>query len=1060
MFAANLVSVIIPVYNTKQYLREAIESAVKQSHKYVEVIVIDDGSTDGSKSEITKLARQYARVVVIRQENSGQSAARNSGLAHAKGSYYWFLDSDDVLERNAIRNAVASLKQTGSDFTVAPYRMLYPGGALRQPGRWIVQAHSAEKLSVTLEDVPVVLVNQIACGKLFRASFWNRHELRFIEGKIFEDQYLNTQAYVRATGFDILTQPAIRWRKRAEGGSTTDQVAKVENLLARFEAASYALALLDTYSKSVRDERALQYLSNGTFTLGQILDGEEGYWDVLSSNIPALTDGLDLKLLVQRCSLRDRILYALILMGDRSSATALLNQVTGAWVHAFPTRAGRNGAFHLDVSGAIPNEVVQKLPDWATQLAETDLVPVAQITRLEQDVDGLAVHGFVYISNIDFALTPWDLQVFLRRSNGSSIQVGHVALKSKAANALSGNQRISYESSGFSVRIAAKTIDQICVGYLFAGPVELAFRLRLGSREYSGVFSSAQYAIPAQLRSTQATNTVGLSLSLKAGKSLAIQPAGFAGVRGNALDEIPSAMTVSLAGIDSEALRVRIGIPKGPIVSELSAFLEGVSGSISGELESSSVSELVYRFPFISEVGVGWKSTRVSSGKYLLKIFESEAAAPVKYQGIADTFDSAHAEVRDEFSAYTWEVTASREFELRISDSQQSKLEHWKHLQSYRNSSEAVTCGLYYFQCLNGEIVNDSQFAIATRLKFERPDCRIVWGVNSASVTVPAGHEAVFIGSSEYFVVLQQAQLICVNHELPSYFTKAPGQLVVQTFHGHPFKTMGVPRWRHLGFSESKVKRSNITRRQWDLLLASGPTASKLYKEAFPFGYEVVERGMPRNDSLVNADSLATRRRVRETLGVEEGETLVLFAPTWRDYLTSDPWRSELPESLDLASLLPTLPKGIRLLYRGHPSHVRSEKFSKPIDPNVIDVSRYREINDLILASDAAVLDYSSLRFDYALVGKPMAFFIPDYQKYFAVTPPLFDYFDGLPGPVCLTAEDVLAFFTDVISEKALIRWRAAIEAFASAYAPYDDGLATERVARELLKHLDRLATE
>ena len=91
------VSVIIPVYNVEKYLRECLDSVVTQDLDDIEIICINDGSTDGSAGILSEYATQYEKLFILDKENSGLSAARNSGLSVAKGKYILFLDSDDFL---------------------------------------------------------------------------------------------------------------------------------------------------------------------------------------------------------------------------------------------------------------------------------------------------------------------------------------------------------------------------------------------------------------------------------------------------------------------------------------------------------------------------------------------------------------------------------------------------------------------------------------------------------------------------------------------------------------------------------------------------------------------------------------------------------------------------------------------------------------------------------------------------------------------------------------------------------------------------------------------------
>ena len=96
------VSVVIPVYNTEKYVREAVESIMNQTVRELEIIIINDGSTDNSLQVVEELAAADSRIQVYSQTNQGLSMARNAGITHAHGRYIYFMDSDDLLEKDAM----------------------------------------------------------------------------------------------------------------------------------------------------------------------------------------------------------------------------------------------------------------------------------------------------------------------------------------------------------------------------------------------------------------------------------------------------------------------------------------------------------------------------------------------------------------------------------------------------------------------------------------------------------------------------------------------------------------------------------------------------------------------------------------------------------------------------------------------------------------------------------------------------------------------------------------------------------------------------------------------
>lgn len=109
-------SVIIPVYNTEKYLVECIESVLRQTQKEIEIILIDDGSTDGSRKIIEKYEKDYENIVAVYQENKKQGAARNVGINLAKGKYIYFLDSDDYIAEDTLERCYINAEEKKTDF--------------------------------------------------------------------------------------------------------------------------------------------------------------------------------------------------------------------------------------------------------------------------------------------------------------------------------------------------------------------------------------------------------------------------------------------------------------------------------------------------------------------------------------------------------------------------------------------------------------------------------------------------------------------------------------------------------------------------------------------------------------------------------------------------------------------------------------------------------------------------------------------------------------------------------------------------------------------------------
>lgn len=168
------VSIIIPIYNIADYLPRAFRSAVEQTEQDIEVILVDDGSTDGSGALCDRLAETDPRVRVIHKANGGLSSARNAGIAAAKGKYVLLLDGDDRLHREAASRTLAVMEETGADFVQFCYREVAPEEELSAPstgGAFVIGEGSAQLFTHLYR---LGGAGASACTKLFRRELLER----------------------------------------------------------------------------------------------------------------------------------------------------------------------------------------------------------------------------------------------------------------------------------------------------------------------------------------------------------------------------------------------------------------------------------------------------------------------------------------------------------------------------------------------------------------------------------------------------------------------------------------------------------------------------------------------------------------------------------------------------------------------------------------------------------------------------------------------------------------------------------------------------------------------
>ena len=218
-----MISVILPVYNAAAYLPACLDSVLAQSYRDIEVIVVDDGSTDGSGDVCDDYACRDARIIVLHQPNGGPSAARNRALEEARGEYVAFIDSDDVVHHQYLEVLLTTLEQHQADIVQSPYQIVphtqrstYGPIRLAQP---LPKTYPTRELTSSEAMFSMLYQQGMADSspcKLFRRSLFEG--LRFpLVYRVYEDLYLMAQIYPRIRRMVWIDVPMYFYFKQDEG---------------------------------------------------------------------------------------------------------------------------------------------------------------------------------------------------------------------------------------------------------------------------------------------------------------------------------------------------------------------------------------------------------------------------------------------------------------------------------------------------------------------------------------------------------------------------------------------------------------------------------------------------------------------------------------------------------------------------------------------------------------------------------------------------------------------------------------------------------------------------
>lgn len=237
-----LLSVVVPFYNVEAYIGDCLDSLQRQLLEDIEVVLVDDGSRDGSLDVAERFVAADARFRLVRQENQGLGPARNTGAAVARGRYITFVDSDDIVAPRAYTSMVGSMEQTGSSiaagnaYRFSAHKGVYQSWTHREPFR-------TTKLRTSLDRFTPLVKDRMIWNKVYRRSFWDAGGYEFPPIR-YEDYPVTLRAYLEAESVDILSSHVYLWRDRESGDSITQQSANADNARERFESARMVLQTL------------------------------------------------------------------------------------------------------------------------------------------------------------------------------------------------------------------------------------------------------------------------------------------------------------------------------------------------------------------------------------------------------------------------------------------------------------------------------------------------------------------------------------------------------------------------------------------------------------------------------------------------------------------------------------------------------------------------------------------------------------------------------------------------------------------------------------------------
>ena len=311
-------------------------------------------------------------------------------------------------------------------------------------------------------------------------------------------------------------------------------------------------------------------------------------------------------------------------------------------------------------------------------------------------------------------------------------------------------------------------------------------------------------------------------------------------------------------------------------------------------------------------------------------------------------------------------------------------------------------------------------------------------------------------GSKNYYKALSKSKYWVVNSIINESITKKPGQIYVQCWHGTPLKRLRCDikvNGSALNTVDEIKKRNDIDAKRFDYFISPSKFASEKFISAFnlkKLNKEsiIIEKGYPRNDSLFNRNKKDIEI-IKKELNIPKDKKVLLYFPTFRDNQHKSGLGYTYNLEIDFDSLKDKFSKDYVILFRPHYFIANSFDFNK-YKGFIIDVSKYDEINDLYLVSDALITDYSSVFFDYANLKKPMLFYMYDLDEYKNDLRDFYLDLKVLPGPISKTQEELEKDIENI--DKIKDKYKSKYDKFNKEFNYLDDGKSSSRVIKEIFK--------
>ena len=1001
-------SVIVRAVGAGPHLEGAIRSVLNQSFKDLEVVVVvgQGADTQSSGEQVaTRLSIKDRRVRVLPSERGGDLGDLEAALKRARGRLVTIVDGGDALVAGACQRMIQCLDLSGSDVVVARSRSLTPSTGARQrtgPPR-------EPRLGEPLVQVPEVVEDLVAGAVMARRWLWTRpRRLGALRTSPVSLPARTLSVLLAATRIDVLDEEVYTWRvgSVARGPSAdTEPAALLTEVGVLAQMATCA-------PPSVRRRLVAGRLNRDLVRLAERAHRERpdfvrGLRRTATRVLPAAEDSL-----WDSTSLLDRLVLWLLTRDDPASAEEL-EDLIGRRLEDLNRLPLVLEAGTLRPEPRFLERIT--VPGRLTELQDVDLrLHVSTDTARWVGPRTLEVRGCAWVWGVDPSLTDRPVIEVVDADGRVRRRTEVDRCQAPRADLEAGDPWRSYLPSGITVRLRLEPGRTVW----FRVVTRVA-----GRRVWTWMPQPA-----GSSRWRLAPSESGRCLAVRGERGLLQVASVKVGSRGSELlPSMPIDVVLHGACLALDATMVLSGTVTGApaeldIVVSCSGGRMTVPAVLAPGGEWTANLDLVDPDVQLGTYTVGWSATpedepdhriegvcRAGEGIDGPAVEAPIVPAPAGGAAVPDDVVPGGGSGRPARRA---RIITRRDGSVAVAVipplTPRERSRRGRRLLVEREA-EALRPAVF-MESFGGRSGGDNPAAICEDLAAHDVRAPLWWSVVDGKVPVPSGAVPVVVGSQEWVEALRTSRVIVTNDHLPDWFSKREGQHLLQTWHGTPIKKLlhdAAPGSVSLRYQRLMARQV----RQWDLLLAQNREAEQRLRRALGYSGQVRVGEYPRNVKLLGG--IEVGRRVRSDLGIGEEQRVILYAPTWRERLRH-------PEGLAGHS------NGQGLRGEVYPAHrtdavvlMRTHHMNRVRPgPGLVDVSRYPSIEELMMAADVLVSDYSSIFLDFALTGKPAVVYVPDLEHYRDVERGLYGDWPRRSGlPIALDHDELTLHLNRILGD-------------------------------------------